>query len=140
MVKEKFMFGRKDKNTKQRNSPLEKGEIKAFLGPGSHFEGKMAFDEIVRLDGAFRGEITSRDTLIVGETADIQAQVIVGTLIISGKLRGTIKAVTRVEMRAPARIDGDVETPSLIVEEGVIWNGQLTMKPAEKTQNSDEPA
>ena len=132
------MFGRKDVNVKQRNSSLEKGEIKAFLGPGSHFEGKMAFDEIVRLDGAFRGEITSRDTLIVGETADIQAQVIVGTLIVSGKIRGNIKAVSRIEMRAPARIDGDVETPSLIVEEGVIWNGQLTMKQGEKSKNNEE--
>ena len=131
------MFGRKEANGKQRNSALEKGEIKAFLGPGSHFEGKMAFDEIVRLDGAFRGEITSRDTLIVGETADIQAQVIVGTLIISGKLRGNIKAVTRVEMRAPAQIDGDVETPSLIVEEGVIWNGQVIMKSGEKSKKNE---
>jgi cytoskeletal protein CcmA (bactofilin family) len=41
-------------------------------------------------------------------------------------------------MRAPAQIDGDVETPSLIVEEGVIWNGQLTMKPGEKAPKSDE--
>lgn len=126
------MFGRKDNTAKQRNNALEKGEIKAFLGPGSHFEGKLAFDEIVRLDGTFRGEITSRDTLIVGETADLQAQVVVGALIVSGKIRGNIKAVTRVEMRAPAQIDGDVETPSLIVEEGVMWNGQLTMKPGEK--------
>ena len=132
------MFGRKDANVKQRNSALERGEIKAFLGPGSHFEGKMAFDEIVRLDGAFRGEITSRDTLIVGETADIQAQVLVGTLIVSGKIRGNIKAVSRVEMRAPAQIDGDVETPSLTVEEGVIWNGQLTMKQGEKSKMNEE--
>lgn len=132
------MFGRKEANVKQRNSALERGEIKAFLGPGSHFEGKMAFDEIVRLDGAFRGEITSRDTLIVGETADIQAQVIVGTLIVSGKIRGNIKAVSRVEMRAPAQIDGDVETPSLTVEEGVIWNGQLTMKQGEKSKKNEE--
>ncbi|MBE0503486.1 MAG: polymer-forming cytoskeletal protein [Desulfuromonadales bacterium] len=131
------MFGRKEANGKQRNSALEKGEIKAFLGPGSHFEGKMAFDEIVRLDGAFRGEITSRDTLIVGETADIQAQVLVGTLIVSGKIRGNIKAVSRVEMRAPAQIDGDVETPSLIVEEGVIWNGQLIMKQGEKSKKNE---
>lgn len=131
------MFGRKEANVKQRNNALEKGEIKAFLGPGSHFEGKMAFDEIVRLDGAFRGEITSRDTLIVGDTADIQAQVIVGTLIVSGKIRGNIKAVSRVEMRAPAQIDGDVETPSLIVEEGVIWNGQLTMKHGEKSKKNE---
>lgn len=126
------MFGRKDNKAKSRSNALEKGEIKAFLGPGSHFEGKLAFDEIVRLDGAFRGEITSKDTLIVGETADLQAQVCVGALIISGKLRGSIKAVTRVEMRAPAQIDGDVETPSLIVEEGVIWNGQLIMKQNEE--------
>jgi cytoskeletal protein CcmA (bactofilin family) len=125
------MFKSKDKKAKERRNDLERGEIKAFLGPGSHFEGKLVFDEIVRLDGAFRGEITSKDTLIVGESADLQAQVIVGSLIISGKLRGSIKAVTRVIMRAPAEIDGDVETPSLTVEEGVIWNGQLVMKPAE---------
>lgn len=129
------MFGSKDKSAKQRNNTLEKGEIKAFLGAGSQFEGKLVFDEIVRLDGAFRGEITSHDTLIVGETADLQAQVVVGALIISGKLRGTIKATTRVEMRAPARVDGDVETPSLIVEEGVIWNGQLIMKQVEKQES-----
>jgi cytoskeletal protein CcmA (bactofilin family) len=132
------MFGRNDRKAKERNSSLEKGEIKAFLGPGSHFEGKMAFDEIVRLDGAFCGEITSRDTLVVGETADIQAQVMVGTLIISGKLRGSIKAVSRVEMRAPAQIDGDVETPSLTVEAGVVWNGQLIMKQGEKPQTGEE--
>lgn len=121
------MFGRKDGQMK-KDTALDKREIKAFLGPGSQFEGKLAFDEIVRLDGNFRGEITSRDTLIVGETADLQAQVVVGALIISGKLKGNIKAVSKVEMRAPARIDGDVETPLLVVEEGVVWNGTLTMK------------
>lgn len=131
------MFGSHGKNAKQRNTSLEKGEIKAFLGPGSHFEGKMVFDEIVRLDGAFRGEINSRDTLIVGETADIQAEVIVGTLIISGTFRGNIKAVTRVEMRAPAHIEGDVETPSLIVEDGVVWNGHLLMKQSQNSQSSE---
>lgn len=125
------MFGRKDAATMKKDMSLEKREIKAFLGPGSQFEGKLAFDEIVRLDGAFRGEITSRDTLIVGDTADLQAQVVVGALIISGKLKGNIKAVTRVELRSPARIDGDIETPVLVVEEGVIWNGSLTMKKPE---------
>lgn len=131
------MFRSRDKKIRQRTTPLEKGEIKAFLGPGSHFEGKMAFDEIVRIDGAFRGEITSQDTLIVGETAEIQAQVMVGTLIISGRLCGNIKAVTRVEMRAPAQIEGDVETPSLMVEDGVIWSGQITMKSGENISKAD---
>lgn len=124
------MFGRKD-SAARKDIPLEKREIKAFLGSGSHFEGKLAFDEIVRLDGSFRGEITSRDTLIVGESAELQAQIVVGALIVSGKIKGNIKAVSRVEMRAPAVIEGDVETPCLVVEDGVLWNGRLTMSRSE---------
>jgi cytoskeletal protein CcmA (bactofilin family) len=123
------MFKRKDKDTmSRRESPLEKSDIKAFLGPGSQFEGRMVFNEIVRLDGAFRGEIASNDTLIVGDTAEIQAEVTVGTLILSGRFKGNIKAVTRVELRAPAQVEGNIETPALSVEDGVIFNGSVTMQ------------
>jgi len=112
----------------RKETPIEKSEIKAFLGPGSQFEGKLVFNEIVRLDGGFRGEVTSRDTLIVGDTADIQADIEVGTLILSGKYRGNIKASGRVELRAPADVDGSIETPALSVEDGVTLNGTITMK------------
>ncbi len=111
----------------RKETPIEKSEIKAFLGPGSQFEGKLVFNEIVRLDGAFRGEITSHDTLIVGESAEIQADVQVGTLIMSGRFKGNIKAKTRVELRAPAQVDGTIETPALSVEDGVSLNGTVTM-------------
>ena len=119
----------------RKENPIEKSEIKAFLGPGSQFEGKLVFNEIVRLDGAFRGEVTSRDTLIVGESADIQADVEVGTLILSGRYRGSIKAATRVELRAPADVDGSIETPALSVEDGVTLNGTVTMKRAGGVQD-----
>ena len=112
----------------RKETPIEKSEIKAFLGPGSQFEGKLVFDEIVRLDGTFRGEVTSRDTLIVGEAADIQAEVTVGTLVLSGRFKGNIKASKKVELRAPAQVEGSIETPVLSVEEGVQLNGTLTMK------------
>ena len=123
------MFKRKDKDAmSRRESALEKSDIKAFLGPGSQFEGRMVFNEIVRLDGAFRGEIASNDTLIVGETAEIQAEVTVGTLILSGRFKGNIKAVTRVELRSPAQVEGTIETPAFSVEDGVIFNGSISMK------------
>lgn len=123
------MFKRKDKDAmSRRESALEKSDIKAFLGPGSQFEGRMVFNEIVRLDGAFRGEIASNDTLIVGETAEIQAEVTVGTLILSGRFKGNIKAVTRVELRNPAQVEGTIETPAFSVEDGVIFNGSVSMK------------
>ncbi len=125
------MFNKKEKEPMRKETPIEKSEIKAFLGPGSQFEGKLVFNEIVRLDGAFRGEVTSHDTLIVGESADIQADVQVGTLILSGKFKGNVKAKSRVELRAPANVDGSIETPALSVEEGVVLNGTITMTTGE---------
>jgi cytoskeletal protein CcmA (bactofilin family) len=112
----------------KKETSFEKGEIKAFLGPGSQFEGKLFFDEIVRLDGIFRGEVTSKDILIIGETADIQAEVNVGTLILNGCFKGNIKASTKVELRSPAQVEGNIETPVLLVEEGVLVNSTLIMK------------
>lgn len=119
----------------RKETPIEKSEIKAFLGPGSQFEGKLVFNEIVRLDGAFRGEVTSHDTLIVGNSADIQADIQVGTLILSGRFKGNVKAKTRVELRAPAQVDGTIETPALSIEDGVILNGTITMT----TEDSSGP-
>ncbi|WP_225911578.1 bactofilin family protein [Desulfuromonas versatilis] len=123
----------------RKETPLEKSEIKAFLGPGSQFEGKLIFDEIVRIDGNFRGEVTSRDTLIVGQTADVQAEVNVGTLILSGRFKGNVKATAKVELRSPAQVDGSIDTPVLVVEEGVILNSNLTMK-KEKAPEEKAPA
>ena len=127
------MFNKREKEPMRKETPIEKSEIKAFLGPGSQFEGKLVFNEIVRLDGAFRGEVTSHDTLIVGESADIQADVQVGTLILSGKFKGNVKAKSRVELRAPANVDGAIETPALSVEDGVILNGTISMTTGEAT-------
>ncbi len=121
------MFNKKDKEPMRKETPIEKSDIKAFLGPGSQFEGKLVFNEIVRLDGGFRGEVTSHDTLIVGESAEIQADVQVGTLILSGCFKGNIKAKTRVELRSPAKVDGTIETPAISVEDGVLLNGTVTM-------------
>ena len=139
------MFNKREKEPMRKETPIEKSEIKAFIGPGSQFEGKLVFNEIVRLDGAFRGEVTSHDTLIVGESADIQADVQVGTLILSGKFKGNVKAKSRIELRAPANFDGAIETPALSVEDGVILNGTISMTTAEAAAASvvkpvDEPA
>ena len=114
---------------------IEKAEIKAFLGPGSRFEGKLSFDEMVRLDGCFSGEIHSTDTLIVGETAEIEGEIEVGALILSGRFKGNIVATSMVELRAPARVDGSIVTPSIKIEESVVFNGDVKMSSA--TTRSD---
>lgn len=106
---------------------LDKADIKAFLGPGSRFEGTLNFDEMVRIDGNFTGEIHSSDTLIVGESAIIEGQIRVGALILSGRFKGDIKATSLIELRSPARVEGKLETPCLKIEENVVFNGEITM-------------
>jgi cytoskeletal protein CcmA (bactofilin family) len=123
------MKGRKDKKDMRKDAAADK--IKAFLGTGSQFEGTLVFEDIVRMDGSFSGKITSKDTLIVGETAHIEADITVGTLILSGRFKGQITANLRVELRAPAQVEGAINTPSLVVEEGVLLNSTVTMGQAQ---------
>lgn len=106
---------------------MEKADIKAFLGPGSQFEGKLSFDEMVRLDGRFIGEIHSSDTLVVGDTAEVEGDIHVGSLILSGKFKGNIFAGQRVELLEPACVEGVIETPLLKIDEKVIFNGEVRM-------------
>ena len=124
-----LMFsGKKQGQTKMKKPiAIDKADIKAFLGPGSKFEGKLSFDEMVRLDGKFTGEISSSDTLVVGESAEIEGSINVGALILSGRFKGDIKATTMVELRASAQVEGSVETPSLKIDEKVLFNGEIKM-------------
>lgn len=112
----------------KKSVSIDKADIKAFLGPGSRFEGKLSFDEMVRLDGAFIGEINSTDTLVVGETGKIEGDIRVGALILSGSFKGNITATNMVELRAPARVEGNIDTPILKIEEKVLFKGQVNME------------
>ncbi|MFC1855135.1 polymer-forming cytoskeletal protein [Thermodesulfobacteriota bacterium] len=104
------------------------GGINAFLGKGTEFDGKLVFDGVVRLDGKFKGEIISKDTLVVGESASVNAEIKVDTIIISGKISGNIYAKNRVEVHAPGRLYGNIVTPVLVLEEGVIFEGNCSME------------
>lgn len=104
------------------------GGINAFLGKGTEFDGKLIFDGVVRLDGKFKGEIISNDTLVVGESAVINAEIKVDTIIISGKISGNILANNRVEIHAPGKLFGNVKTPVFVIEEGVIFEGNCSME------------
>jgi len=124
----------------RKDNQIEKGDIKAFLGPGSQFEGKLLFHEIVRLDGEFKGEIISNDTLIIGDGAKVEAEITVGTLILSGTFKGNIKASVKVDLRAPARVEGNIVTPALVVEEGVVMNSTLNMVVSGSVDSSEKAA
>src|SRR3954468_20056621 len=89
------------------------GEIHTLLGRGTSFEGKLTFEGTVRIDGRLVGEIFSDDILVIGEGADVKAKIDVGTLIVEGNIEGNVRAAKLIELHAPARVKGNLETPQL---------------------------
>jgi len=111
----------------------------SVIGQGCDFEGNFTFRGTLILNGQFQGKVVSSDTLIVGETGDLQADVRVGVAIVSGQISGYLTARERVELRGNAKIRGDIVTPRLVLEKGVIFNGHCKMK-GEELQVAHRPS
>jgi cytoskeletal protein CcmA (bactofilin family) len=109
-------------------SERPQGEITTLLGRGSEFEGKLTFEGTVRIDGKLSGEIFSEDVLVVGEGAMVNAEIDVGVIIVEGNVTGNIRAKRAVELHAPARVKGNIETPSLYIDKGVTFEGFSKME------------
>ncbi|MBW1612515.1 MAG: hypothetical protein B6I32_00510 [Desulfobacterium sp. 4572_20] len=114
-----------------------KDEINAFLGKDTEFEGKFSFTGAVRVDGKISGEIFSNGTLIVGESAAIKAQIHVADIIISGEVHGDILAEKKIEITVPGKLFGNIKTPKLVLEEGVIFEGNCKMKNLKQETEKD---
>jgi cytoskeletal protein CcmA (bactofilin family) len=108
------------------------GEITTLLGRGATFEGKLTFDGTVRIDGRFKGEVFSDDVLVIGEGAHVEAEIDIGEVIVQGTVVGNIKAKRSIEIHAPGRVKGDLHTPSLQIDKGVVFEGRSFMEAATK--------
>jgi cytoskeletal protein CcmA (bactofilin family) len=115
----------------ERSPTGETSRETAFLGKGTRISGKVAFEGTARIEGQVEGEIVANDTLLIGESALLNAQITGGTVVIHGKVTGDINASKKLEIRAPGRLYGNVTTPSLVIEEGVVFEGHCSMGAAE---------
>jgi len=112
----------------------EDSSIKAYLGVDAAFKGTLVFEGTVRLDGKFEGHVNTNDTLIVGETGNVIADIEAGTVICKGRLKGTIVASKKIEMHPASKIIGNLQTPALDIELGAVFDGicDMTGKEARK--------
>lgn len=107
--------------------PVTNFAVTGVIDQGCEFEGKLCFRGTVRINGTFRGDIYTPDTLVIGEGARVQGQIDAGIVIINGEVTGSVRAKHRVEIHQPAVFRGDILTPSLKVDEGVIFEGSSRM-------------
>ncbi len=106
---------------------VESHEVSGVIEKGCEFEGKLCFEGTLRIGGSFKGEIYTNDVLVIGEGAKVEAEIEAGTIIINGEVIGNVVAKNRVEIHKPAIFRGNIVTPSLMVDEGVIFEGSSKM-------------
>ncbi len=115
----------------QQNSAQEKdfssGQITGLLDEGCSFEGRLSFEGTVRIGGTFKGEICTNDTLGSNPGARVDAQIEADTVIVCGFVKGNMFARRKVIMHPPAVFTGTVTTPSLRIDEGVVFEGASYM-------------
>lgn len=109
------------------NEELPRSKISAILEQGSKFEGKLAFEGTVKISGEFKGEIFTQDNLVINPGAVVEANIEADVIIVCGHVEGNLFARRRVIMHPPATFKGTVTSPSLRIDEGVVFEGASYM-------------
>ncbi len=112
------------------------GNLTAFIDQGSEFEGKLSFRDTVRIDGTFTGEISSENTLIVGESGKIHASIKSVCVMVSGQVDGDIQASSQIVLHKSAVVTGDLMAPNIVMEEGAQLNGNVRMGRPQASANA----
>jgi cytoskeletal protein CcmA (bactofilin family) len=108
-------------------SDVKQSDLNGFLDNGSHVQGELRFQTSFRVDGKFDGTVVSEGDLIVGDGGEVDGDLRVGQIVVSGTARGTIRASRRVHISPTGKIFADVDTPSLIIEDGAVFEGRCSM-------------
>lgn len=104
-------------------------EARAYLDQGSKVSGKLTFEGPARIDGQIDGEINAKDTVVIGDSAVVTAQIKAASIVVAGKVSGDITASHRIEIRPSAKVLGNLSAPVLVVHEGAVFEGHCAMQP-----------
>jgi cytoskeletal protein CcmA (bactofilin family) len=107
---------------------IKDGSLSGFVGSGTVITGEASFKSMLRVDGRFSGRITSgTGTLIVGSGGQVDANIEVSVCTIHGVVNGDIIAGQRIELGRAAKLSGNIQTPSLVIEQGAVFEGSCKM-------------
>ena len=102
-------------------------EIKAYMGEDTIFNGLLNFTGTVRIDGKFEGQVITEDTLIIGETGHLMAEISAGTIICMGYVEGNLMASQKIEIHSTSKVVGNIKSPALNIELGGVFDGTCDM-------------
>ena len=127
--KEDAMFG------KEGEQLAGEGKMNSIIGKGCKINGTVVVSEgTLRIDGDFEGNITCPDTLVVGKDGRVKAEIKVKSAVVGGTVIGNIDAKEKIELQAGSRLEGDIKTTRLVIDEGVFFEGNCKMSPEGRSE------
>ena len=105
----------------------KQSDLNGFLDSGSHVTGELRFQTSFRVDGKFSGTVISDGELIVGQGGEVEGDVRVGQVVVSGTVRGTITAGRRIHLTPTGKLFAEIETPVLVIDDAGFFQGYCTM-------------
>lgn len=118
----------------------KQSDLNGFLDNGSHLEGELSFETSFRVDGRFTGQVTSMGDLIVGEGGEVEGDLRVGQIFISGTVRGNIRAAKKIQISPRGKVFADIDTPALVIEDGAFFEGSCSMAREGRESAGAKPA
>ena len=108
--------------------------LNGFVDAGCTIRGELEFASSFRLDGKVEGTIRSKSELLVGEGGVVNGEVEVARCLVGGEVRGVLRASEQVVLHATARVWADIYTPALVMEDGALLEGKVTMEAGQKAE------
>lgn len=101
--------------------------MRVSLGPDAEVTGKLSFSDPTRLEGKLKGELKGSTLLVIGSNAVVEATIEAERLVVLGRVQGNVTSRAGLEIRAGGRVVGDVDTRNLVVDEGGVLEGRVSM-------------
>ena len=111
--------------------------LNTMLGQGCKIKGDIELQGTIRIDGQFEGSISCPDTLIIGKSGIVKAEVKVKNAVIGGKLIGNITAANKIELQSGSHVEGDISTARLVIDEGVFFEGNCKMGTSTNSKDAE---
>ena len=111
---------------------LTSEDLNGFMDEGTEFQGELRFRDTFRVDGRVKGKIVSDNTLIVGETGHVEADIDCGVVSIRGTVTGRVQGRQKIELLSGSKVQATLVSPRLVIEEGAFFQGECDMGSAPK--------
>lgn len=114
-------------------------DLNGFMDEGAEFQGELRFRNTFRIDGRLKGRIVSENTLVIGESGHVEAEIDCGVVSVRGSVTGRVHGRQRIELLAGSKVNGTLVSPKLVIEDGAFFQGDCDMGATNNVVNLGGP-